>query len=115
MTIKNEKNTVNPETHDIEKEQEIEVVLQPVVTPTPEALSEGTPAKANANMDEAMPFGSVVEEVIEALNPTKPNSIQNEEKEEENNVQLVPAPSNPPQSEEEKQENSVLPEPVPCV
>ena len=114
MTIKNEKNTVNPETHDIEKEQGIEVVLQPVVTPTPEPLSEGTPAKANANMDEAMPFDSVVEEVIEA-NPTKPDSIQNEEKEEENGVQLVPAPSNPPQSEEEKQENSVLPEPVPCV
>lgn len=102
--------------YDTEK-QKIEVVLQPVVTPTPEPLSEGTPATANVAMEETMPFGAVVEEVVDTPNSTLSDPSQNEQKAEEKGVQPEPAPSvsEPLPSEEKSEEQSVQPEPIPCV
>lgn len=116
MAIKDEKKPVNVDEKTNDEKEKIESVLQPVVTPTPEPLSEGTPATANVAMEETMPFGSVVEEVVDtAKTPENSKSLQNEENEEENRVQLVPAPCKPQQSEEKSEEQSVQPEPVPCV
>ncbi|MBR2340786.1 MAG: hypothetical protein IKA72_00040 [Clostridia bacterium] len=67
-----------------EDELEMEVVLEPVKTPTPDPISEGTPAHVKVTMPETMPFGSVIEEIEEK--EEKSELSETEQKKEQESV-----------------------------